>query len=108
MKNFLIGFTAVLGIMFVWFILDFALNLGDLAMFKFFAPKVEQVRRETFEQSKAYRSGSVQELENMQFEYIKADPAHKAALASIIRHRAADLPSDALPSDLYSFIKNLP
>lgn len=77
------------------------------AMTKVFAPAQEQVRRETFEQSKAYRQGMVQELQNMQFEYIKADPAHKAALASIIKHRAADVPEDALPEDLNQFIKGL-
>lgn len=81
---------------------------NNLAMFKVFAPAQEQVRRETFEQSKAYRQGMVQELENMRFEYIKAAPEHKAALASIIRHRAADVPRDDLPPSLYAFIKELP
>jgi hypothetical protein len=81
---------------------------NDLAIKSVFAPKYEQVRRETFEQSKAYRQGQVQELENMRFEYIKAAPEHKAALASIIKHRAADIPENALPSDLNNFIKELP
>jgi hypothetical protein len=44
----------------------------------------------------------------MQFEYIKADPAHKAALADIIRHRAAEIPADTMPTELQSFISNLP
>ena len=44
----------------------------------------------------------------MQFEYIKAAPEHKVALADIIRHRAAEVPADAMPSDLQSFISNLP
>jgi hypothetical protein len=44
----------------------------------------------------------------MQFEYIKAAPEHKAALADVIRHRAAEVPADAMPADLQSFISNLP
>lgn len=76
-------------------------------MFKFFAPKYEQVRRETFEQSKAYNQGMIQELQNMQFEYIKADTEHKDALASIILHRAADYDEDKMPADLRSFIRSL-
>jgi hypothetical protein len=44
----------------------------------------------------------------MQFEYIKASPEHKKALADIIRHRAVEVPADAMPSDLQSFISNLP
>ena len=87
----------------VWF-----LTANDLAMQKVFSPVQEQIRRETFEQSKAYRQGTIQELENMKFEYIKADEAHKPALASIIRHRAADVPSDQIPPTLYNFIKELP
>lgn len=61
-------------------------------MYKFFAPKQEQVRREVFEQSKAYRQGMVQELQNMQFEYVKASKDGKEAMRSIILHRAADVP----------------
>jgi len=80
----------------------------DLLFTAFFAPKYENVRRNTFEQSKSFRTGAVQELQNMQFEYIKASPEHKAALADIIRHRAAEVPADAMPSDLQSFISNLP
>ena len=80
----------------------------DLLFTAFFAPKFENVRRNTFEQSKSFRTGAIQELQNMQFEYIKADPAHKAALADIIRHRAAEVPEDAMPADLQSFISNLP
>ena len=73
-----------------------------------FAPEYENVRRKTFEQSKSFRTGAIQELQNMQFEYIKASPEHKVALASIIRHRAAEVPADAMPIELQSFISNLP
>jgi hypothetical protein len=74
----------------------------------FFGPKFENVRRNTFEQSKSFRDGSLQELENMRFEYVKASPEHKKALADIIRHRAIEVPADAMPADLQSFISNLP
>ena len=80
----------------------------DLIFTSFFAPKFENVRRNTFEQSKSFRTGAVQELQNMQFEYIKASPEHKKALADIIRHRAIEVPADAMPTDLQSFISNLP
>lgn len=81
---------------------------NDLAMMKVFAPAKEQVRRETFEESKAYRDGMVQELRAMQFEYLKADPAHQAGMANVIRHRLAGFPETALPYDLQIFIKELP
>lgn len=81
---------------------------NHLAMSKVFNPEFEQARRDTFEQSKAYRDGMVQELRAMQFEYVKADPAHQAGLASVIRHRLAGFPTDALPADLQLFVQQLP
>lgn len=43
----------------------------------------------------------------MQFEYVKATPSQKEALATIILHRAADYDVDKLPADLRSFIQSL-
>jgi hypothetical protein len=76
-------------------------------MYKVFAPKEEQVRREVFEQSKAYNQAMAQELDAMRFQYLQADEAHKAALGSIILHRVADYDLDRLPSDLADFIRQL-
>lgn len=80
---------------------------NDFFMYKVFAPKYEQVRRETFEQSKAYNQGLQQEIENMQFEYIKANKEQKLALADIILHRVADYDESKLSADLRNFINNL-
>lgn len=103
MKQTLGGIGAVILILaLVWVVAGNSLLLN-----KFFAPKQEQVRREVFEQSKAYNQGMVQELQNMQFEYIKATPDQQKALRSIILHRAADYPADKMPADLYAFIEGL-
>ena len=88
--------------------LTWGITYHDLLFTSFFAPKYENVRRNTFEQSKSFRTGAVQELQNMQFEYIKASPEHKKALADVIRHRAIEVPAHAMPSGLQSFISNLP
>lgn len=80
---------------------------NNFFLYRYFAPQFEQVRRETFEESKAYRQGMVQELQNMQFDYVKAEPEHKAALASIILHRAADVDENVLPAELRQFIAEL-
>jgi hypothetical protein len=89
-------------------LLAWGLAYYDLAFTSFFAPKYENVRRKAFEQTKSFQTGSLQELENMQFEYIKADKAHKPALASLIRHRAAEIPEEMMSSDFKSFIASLP
>lgn len=80
---------------------------NDFFMYKIFAPKYEQVRRETFEQSKAYNQGMVQELENMYLKYQEATPEHKSALKSVILHRMADYPEDKLPNYLRNFVQEL-
>lgn len=80
---------------------------NDFFLYRTFAPKYEQVRRETFEQTKSYRQGMIQELQNMQFQYEQADEAHKDALKSLILHRAADVPEDVLTPSLNAFISEL-
>jgi hypothetical protein len=92
------GIIALLG--FVWLVQG-----NDFFLYKTFAPKYEQVRRETFEQSHAFRQGHIQELQNMQFEYVKASPAHRAGLAGIAVRRAGDIPDiESLPADVRDFI----
>lgn len=96
----LLIFTGIVGI-------GWVLTGNQFLMYGFFAPKVEAVRRDTFEQSKAYRQGMAQELENMRFQYEQADPKHREALASIIRHRVADLDPSALSPDMRAFVISL-
>lgn len=103
---------------FVSAVLVLALLLGltwiaqgsDFFLYKVFAPKYEDVRRTTFEHSRAFNQGMVQELQNMQFEYVKEkDPNAKQALADIILHRASgyNLSDPIVPDDLRTFISDL-
>ncbi len=87
--------------------ISWAVQGSSWFMFDVFAPRYEKSRRETFEESKAYNQGMIQELQNMQFEYLKADEDHKKALADVILHRAADYDREKLPPDLKEFISKL-
>lgn len=82
---------------------------NDFFMYKVFAPRYEQVRRQTFEQTKSYNQGMIQELQNMQFDYAKADAEHRSALASIILRRAADfdLNQPQVSAELRHFVEQL-
>lgn len=81
---------------------------NDFFLTKVFAPKYEQVRRETFEQSTAYNQGLAQELQAMQFEWAKAKDAQtKDALASVILRRTAAYDVTKLPVDLKVFVLQL-
>jgi hypothetical protein len=80
---------------------------NDFFLYKYFAPKQEAVRRETFEQSKAYNQGVVQELQKQYLEYASATPEAKEALASVVLHQVADYPEDKLPAHLKTFVLKL-
>jgi hypothetical protein len=80
---------------------------SDFFLYKIFAPKYEQVRRNTFEQSQAYNEGMRRDLENIHNQYLAAsDPAAKAALKATFIHRAEGYPND-LPADLQSFYNSI-
>lgn len=110
-NDFPVGKTIFGGFAFILAVLALSwLFMGnDFFMYKYFAPKQEAVRRQVFEQTKSYNQGMVQELQNMQFQYIQADKNHQDALADLILHRAADfdLEQPTVPADLRQFILKL-
>jgi hypothetical protein len=87
--------------------LTWLFTANDIALTHYAQPQYEAIRRETFEQSKAYNQGMIQNLHTMQMSYVQADDAHKAALAQIILHEAADYDVNSLPPDLRTFVQNL-
>ena len=64
--------------------LVFGLNYYGLVAFKFFAPKMEDARREVFENTKSYTHGKIQDLAKYYEEYQKEDNEEKEAIASVI------------------------
>jgi hypothetical protein len=96
----MLGFAALMG-------LTWVIQGNDFFLTQYFSPKYEDVRRETFEHSHAYNQGMIQELQNMQFEYVKATPEQKQVLGSLILHRVGDYNEAKLPNDLYGFVKDV-
>ena len=100
--------TWFLVIVVVLLILGWIADANDLAHYAFFAPRQEAIRRHTFEQSKAYNQGMVQNLEHEHLEYIRdKSPDERAAIASIVLHDVADYPENQLPPDLAAWIDQL-
>lgn len=74
----------------VIFGLTWAIQGNDFFLYQFFAPKYEQVRRETFEQSRAFNEGMAQELNRMWLDYQHAtDQGEKDSIRSLVRQRVA-------------------
>lgn len=101
------GLLSLLAVIVIGLALDWVFAGENFVLYKFWAPKMQAVQREVFVNTPSYVLGNVQELENFQADYMKADEEHKKALASIILHRAGTIPEDKIPSDLREFIKKL-
>lgn len=82
---------------------------NDFFLAKVFAPRMEQIRRETFEQSKAYNEGVAQELRRQQLEYInpRLTVDQKKAIGSVILHQTAGYDTTKLPPDLQQFLNQI-
>jgi len=94
-----------LGVLVAMAALAFAIQGTDFILYRTFAPRREAVRREVFEQSKAYRDGLMQELRSAQIDYAKAStPQQRQAIGSLVLHDAAGFGGD-LPPDLDAFVR---
>jgi hypothetical protein len=103
MKELAIGVAAL----FVLIGLGWILVENDLLLQGYFNPKYEQVRRETFEQSKAYNEGVAQEIRRYQIEYIRATPEQKVAIKSVVQNQFAGYDTSKLPPDCAQFLNSL-
>lgn len=88
-------------------VLGWFFTTNDVLLTGWSAPRVEAIRRQTFEQSKAYRDGQVKELRSMQFAYEQADDAHRVALRQVVLHQFSDVDDANVPSDLRAFLRSL-
>ena len=102
-KMVVLAILALLGLL----ALSFGLNYAGLMSFSFFAPRVEQVRYNTFKESQTYNDGMVRDLEDLKTQYMTANPDQKVALRAIVIHRFSVYPVDRMPADLQSFYYSL-
>jgi len=107
MKDIFYGFLSLVMVLFVVCCITWVIQGNNFFLYKVFAPAQEQVRRETFEQSKAYNQGVSQDISNFQQQYIQATDSQKDALASVIIHRYADYDLSKLQPGQRSFIEKL-
>jgi len=111
MKAVVLSILGVIG----FFALIFALTWGDQAneygIKKGFGIKNANLDRQIFEESYSYNRGMIQDLQNLQIEYRKAefkhDTNHMDLVSSMVVHRFAGFSEDKLPYDLYQFIQEM-
>ncbi len=102
-------FMMLLFAMLIVYGLGFLATGGDLAIYRFWAPKQENARREVFENTQSYVQGKTEYLSKLRFQYQEAEPgsAHKASLRTLILSEASTVDTGKLPTDLQVFIGGL-
>lgn len=101
---------AMLAFVLFVYILGFLATGGDLAIYRFWAPKQEAARREVFVQTQSYVQGKIGNIARMRVEYESAgadDQAHKQALRTMILTEASQISPDQLPPDQRAFVASL-
>jgi len=72
-----------------------------------YGPLNEEVRRDTFEQSRAFNEGTQRDIENLRLEWMKATPEQKIGIRAIALHRIYGLPDRAKTADIIEFQRNM-
>ena len=99
MKVLLGGLAGVFALLIVVYALGFLATGGDLAIYRFWAPKQADAQREVFAHSQSYVQGKIQNIEQECFAYHSADGSQKAALAGEIRNEASTIAIGKLTAD---------
>jgi len=78
-----------------------------LQMNTFFQPRYRALDAKVFKESEQYNDGMIRDLAELKRQYDQADPAGKAALRPIIRHRFEVYDTNKLPDDLATFYQSM-
>jgi hypothetical protein len=91
---------AIFATMVVLYVLGFLATGGDLAIYRFWAPKQEAARREVYEHTKSYHQGSVQRLGTLCIQVANADDDHKVMINDVIAQEFAEWDTSDVPAHL--------
>jgi len=91
------------------FALSFIVTGGDLAIYRFWAPKQADAQRVVFENTQSYVQGKTEYISRLRYQYLEAEKGspHKGALKQLILSEAATVDNSKLPVELESFIQQL-
>lgn len=98
---------SVFVLMVIMYGLGFLVTGGDLAIYRFWAPKQANAQREVFMNSNSYVQGKIIYLSRLREEYQTSDDNHKRALQGLILSEASTVDNNKLPPDLSLFIQSL-
>lgn len=90
------------------FALAWIVQGNNFFMYKYFAPKYEDARREVFENTQSYVEGKKQDLIKYRLEYMKSkDPVEKSAIKMTIVQAFANFDENKLDGELKDFLHKM-
>lgn len=101
MKIALIVLACIVGL----FTMEFIFTGGDLAMYRFWAPKQENAKRVVFENTQSYIQGKQEYISRLRYQFLMADGAQKEALRMLILSEAATVDTTKLSPDVQGFLR---
>lgn len=88
--------------------LGFLATGGDLAIYRYWAPKQENAKRVVFENTQSYVQGKQEFISRLRYQYQSAEPgAQKEALRSLILSEAANVDNGKLSPDVQAFLRSI-
>jgi hypothetical protein len=98
----------VIGGLIAVILLGWILQANNYVNFAFWAPKYENVRRNTFENTQSYVQGKIQDLSNYKLQYSQAkDTDTKQGIQSVIRTQFANFDINQCPEELKPFLQEM-
>lgn len=80
---------------------------GDLAIYRFWAPKQENAKRVVFENTQSYVQGKQEYLSRLRYQYQQAEGPQKDSLRTLILDEASTVDTSKLSADLQAFVRRL-
>ena len=107
MKDVFKAIGALFGVFITVYIIGFFITGGNLAIYKFWAPKFEDARREVFEQTQSYVQGKNTYISRLRLQYEAAEGNQKEALRRTILAEAETIDAENLTPTNRSFVGSL-
>lgn len=98
---------AILAVLVIVYGLGFLATGGDLAIYRFWAPKRANAEREVFVQTQGYVQGKIDYLSRLRLDYEGSAGAQRESLRRLILSEAASVDNAKLPADLAGFVQSL-
>ena len=101
------GLIATIGTILFIFVIVFVIEGLGLVTLGVFGPWREEIRRETFEETKSFNESKKQDLIRYRLQYLQAEANEKEAIASTIRMMFADYDESKLEPELAEFLRDI-